>query len=1094
MLAFASILLLCGLFLVWKAKTRDFEESEGRLQRHELVNITRSDSDTRLKAVLATSFSEPERALALAKLQKRRDLLKDLPNVGELAKISVTVEDVGTSPDLGRFAQQLQEANARLSAQAETSWSGAYRFLPSLFRPKLRAASVPLFSAAEVARIKPILVVRLPQAWTGSLIRYWLLYFAAFWLLHSWWSVRNFGGDTLVLPLIQVLTGTGLLMMTSFGDPLRDTLRFPPFATGIIAGCILMGVLSLIDYEQKTRGLSLIFLIAGILLGGALFLFGTGRGSETIKVNLFGIQPVEVIRVLVVFFLAGYFSDHWDLIRQLRQPVRWLSRFGLGRLDYVLPVFVGVVVAVAIFFAVSDLGPALVLIGLFLVLYSIACGHVRLAASGLGVFLVAVVIGYHLGHPETVVTRIDMWLSKWNNNHSNGGHLAHSMWALSAGGVTGTGLGLGEPEFNPEHHTDMILPSIGEELGFLGLMGVFLVYTALGWRCVIARRTRQVYSFFLTIGLLTEVALQLLLITAGVLGAAPLSGVACPFLSFGKTSMVMNFAVLGMILSNSAGVGAVIPRSSFESNVRIYSVGLAVSWLGLAAYAGWAQVIQKDAFLTRPALVKGTLVYNPRIFTAARLLPRGDILDRNGLLLATSESSKIQHMAQHYLTAGINIVSNLHIGDRRHYPLGPYAFYLLGDIRSFLRRGTSSPYLEYDATAFLRGYELKSGPLADGEPDALERPVRQLDFSPLIPLMRHRNEPDHPDVLRMLSEHRDLRMTIDARLQVRVSHLIEAACRPRARKGAAVVLDAATGELLASVSYPWPSELQMAGRLPAGAFSIDETDLIDRARTGLYPPGSSFKVVTSIAALRKDIGLSAARFDCIPLPGGRTGNFVRGYSRPVRDDMKDRSPHGSVDMRAGLVHSCNAYFAQLGTYRVGAAALQQTAASFGIAMPGLDALQHQLPFAAYGQGDVLASPFQMARVAAAVANGGTIVQGHWISGSMNRRSGPPIRIISEDLAGRLAGYMRDVVTSGTARTLASSEVPIAGKTGTAETGSQGSHAWFIGFAPSGPTTGRRIAFAVLIEHGGYGGDVSAPIAGSIVRAAADLGLVATSQH
>ncbi len=114
------------------------------------------------------------------------------------------------------------------------------------------------------------------------------------------------------------------------------------------------------------------------------------------------------------------------------------------------------------------------------------------------------------------------------------------------------------------------------------------------------------------------------------------------------------------------------------------------------------------------------------------------------------------------------------------------------------------------------------------------------------------------------------------------------------------------------------------------AVDVHDDQLQDRARYGLYPPGSSFKVVTAIAALRKDPGLAKQRYECIRLPDGRSGNFVGKSKRPIRDDVQDKAPHGSVDMERGIEVSCNAYFAQLGAYKVGARGLFDTAALFGI--------------------------------------------------------------------------------------------------------------------------------------------------------------------
>jgi cell division protein FtsI/penicillin-binding protein 2 len=130
----------------------------------------------------------------------------------------------------------------------------------------------------------------------------------------------------------------------------------------------------------------------------------------------------------------------------------------------------------------------------------------------------------------------------------------------------------------------------------------------------------------------------------------------------------------------------------------------------------------------------------------------------------------------------------------------------------------------------------------------------------------------------------------------------------------------------------------------------------------------------------------------------------------------------------------------------------------------------------------------MARVAATIANDGKMPQGRWVIDASNPRADPPTDVLDPVHAAQLAGYMRAVVTSGTARVLQGSATPIAGKTGTAELEHKPSHAWFIGFAPYGGS-GKKIAFAVLVENGEYGGKTAAPIAGEVVQAAKELGLL-----
>jgi peptidoglycan glycosyltransferase len=148
-------------------------------------------------------------------------------------------------------------------------------------------------------------------------------------------------------------------------------------------------------------------------------------------------------------------------------------------------------------------------------------------------------------------------------------------------------------------------------------------------------------------------------------------------------------------------------------------------------------------------------------------------------------------------------------------------------------------------------------------------------------------------------------------------------------------------------------------------------------------------------------------------------------------------------------------------------------------------LKDALPQAGYGQGQVIATPFQMARAAATVAAGGAMPYGRWVLGQGNNRDQEPQRILPPESARFLAAAMRRVVTEGTGRRAAGSAIAIAGKTGTAEIEKGASHAWFVGFAPAeGP---RKIAFAILVENGQYGGAAAAPLAPEIAAAAQKFG-------
>ena len=192
-------------------------------------------------------------------------------------------------------------------------------------------------------------------------------------------------------------------------------------------------------------------------------------------------------------------------------------------------------------------------------------------------------------------------------------------------------------------------------------------------------------------------------------------------------------------------------------------------------------------------------------------------------------------------------------------------------------------------------------------------------------------------------------------------------------------------------------------------------------------------------------------------------------------------------MHDGMVQSCNAYYAQL-AMSVGPKALLETADLLGISVARDDSavrLRNALPQAGYGQGEVIATPLRMARVAAAIASKGMLREPDVDGRSAAAR---PQEWLSPASAALLSRYLRDAVLTGTGRSLRDHPSRIAGKTGTAEVSGAQSHAWFVGFAPYGPAA-RRIAFAVIVENAGYGGSAAAPAAGEIVTAAAASGLI-----
>jgi peptidoglycan glycosyltransferase len=325
------------------------------------------------------------------------------------------------------------------------------------------------------------------------------------------------------------------------------------------------------------------------------------------------------------------------------------------------------------------------------------------------------------------------------------------------------------------------------------------------------------------------------------------------------------------------------------------------------------------------------------------------------------------------------------------------------------------------------------------------------------------------------------------------------------RKGAVVAVDPATGAVLAMYSWPGydPNLLVSQARNEAGGLVSEESmgaylgdpssPLLNRAAMGLYPPGSSFKVVTASAAL--EAGISGDKtYNCpgvLPVDGSRVVN----YGSPPRD-------FGVIDMDAALTYSVNTYFAQL-ALELGADRLTAAAEAFGFngvipldypsvarcSIPQasqMDAVE--LAWTGAGQGELLVSPLQLCLVGCAVAERGRIMRPHLMK---DIRSGEEIlerfeigtwrTPISPTTASMVLAMMEKVVERGTGTAAAIPGVSVAGKTGTAEVEGKPNHTWFLGIAP---VEDPRVVVAVVVEHsGGGGGSVAAPIARRVMEAA-----------
>lgn len=341
---------------------------------------------------------------------------------------------------------------------------------------------------------------------------------------------------------------------------------------------------------------------------------------------------------------------------------------------------------------------------------------------------------------------------------------------------------------------------------------------------------------------------------------------------------------------------------------------------------------------------------------------------------------------------------------------------------------------------------------------------------------------------------RDLVLTVDARLQGALEKAMA-----EVELGAAVALDPRTGGVLAMVSRPSFDPNEFARGLSRERWQELTGDpsfpLLDRAVQSAYPPGSTFKVVTSLAGLAEGVLDEETRF--APCAGGyRYGNrFFRCW---------DHSGHGSLALADALAHSCDVYYYQVGL-RLGVRRLGEMAKRLHLGeRTGVDLPQERrglVPMPewyaargrgeagggtamnlAIGQGELLATPLQLALLAATVASRGQVPQPHLVRAIRDPVTGAErrLRVTARRATGvpqedwqAIIAAMERVVSAGTGGMARLGGVRVAGKTGTAQNPHGEDHALFIAFAPAEDPT---VALAVVVENGGHGGSVAAPIA------------------
>ncbi|MFF9582330.1 FtsW/RodA/SpoVE family cell cycle protein [Streptomyces achromogenes] len=355
--------------------------------------------------------------------------------------------------------------------------------------------------------------------------------------------------DPLPLPIGVLLNGLGLVLIYRLdletpGDRAAPTqLVWSTLGVGLFIGVVLV----LRDHRVLQR-YAYVCVVAALVLLALPILFPAVNGARIwIRIAGFSIQPGEFAKVLLAVFFAAYLAANRSALAYTGRRLWWLQ-FPTGRV--LGPILTIWLVSVGVLVLERDLGTSLLFFGLFVVLLYVATGRTGWIAVGL---LLAVLGAVAVGRLEPHVGgRIEDWLHPFATIEAGQGpnQLAQSLFAFAAGGILGTGLGLGHSMLiGFATKSDFILATAGEELGLAGLAGIVLLYALLvecGYRAGLA--LREPFGRLLAVGLASIVALQVFVIAGGVTGLIPLTGMAMPFLAQGGSSVVTNWAIVALLV------------------------------------------------------------------------------------------------------------------------------------------------------------------------------------------------------------------------------------------------------------------------------------------------------------------------------------------------------------------------------------------------------------------------------------------------------------------------------------------------------------------------------------------------------------------
>jgi len=830
--------------------------------------------------------------------------------------------------------------------------------------------------------------------------------------------------DPFLLPVFALLAGWGLLLQDRLAPNFlgRQTLWFT-----LATAAMLIVVVAPRSLQPLMR-YRYVLVLGGLVLLAITLIFGvnpSGAGAALwlpVPFPFLGtvyFQPSELLKLLLVIFLASYFTEQEPLHRLRRETIREngggragaLGAF-LRHLPFLGPLLVMWSFTMLLLVWQQDLGAAALFFIVFVALVYLATGELAYVWSGLLLLLLAGVFAF-FAFDAVVAPRVLSWLNPWPNVSDRAYQIVQALYAQAAGGIIGQGIGQGFPDYIPVVHSDFALAAVAEEWGLVGSLTVVACFALLAVRglrtSLLAIRGARPNFFhaYLGAGLITMLSVQAFLIMGGTTRLLPLTGITLPFVSYGGSSLLVCSLAMGLLLYLSAAAEPAPPIPPADQGLarrleRLGVVLLLVFSIVALTLTYWT-MFRGDALLARED--------NPRLVEAERRVQRGRILDRDNVVLAESPTT----------------------ADRltRVYPIpeaGPAVGYYSW------RFGTAG--IESALDAHLRGQD----------DTRWKQALREL-----------LNEPQAGG---------DVRLTLDADLQEAATSLMAA----RGVAGGLVLLElkeiggVAVAEVRAMVSLPGYDPNTIDEQFET--LSADTPGpLFDRSAQGLYQPGLILQpmiVATAVesGALRPD-AVVADPF----LPVTIDGQVQRCA---VRRDDADTMAHTWAEM-ARL--RCPRPLYDLGR-RLGATTLDTIFSRFGLRqrpdLPtptnGNAAATADAGMAAIGQASLTVTPLQAALATAVLAGDGRLPgprlveavsgpDGAWITQPAG--SSPTLRrVLAAETASAARAEWPEYADGVNPSVREFSVSVLSGPDGSR-------NSWFLGMAPA---TSPRFVVALVMEN------------------------------